>query len=459
VPKLSANDAAKALEEAGLPPASASELAAVARRSLMAFRRRLAANPTLRQPEWAHAANGLDLVPALLAGAWNEANPDDKQAIGTLAATSYDQQRQVLTRWAMDEDPPVRRVGSAWHVVSREDAWVLLSRYLTADVLDRLRMVIEDILGSPDPLYELPESERWMARIKGKVQKGSELLRKGLAETLAMLGARGEGSAVSTGATAADYARHIVRGLLARANSDWRMWASLSHSLALVAEAAPDEFLEALELGLVGADPVLLKLFAKEDVGPMGPSSPHPGLLWALETLAWSPQYLGHAVLCLAKLARLDPGGKLGNRPQHSLHSIFLPWLPQTSADLDQRLVVIDVLRAQEPKVAWLLLCGLLPQRNGFAESTPTPHWREWASDTRSGRTQAEYLHAVREITDRMLKDADADGHRWTDLVEALDRLPPEQHESVVTQLESLDLGQLGVCRNTPARRARPTTC
>jgi len=444
IPKLDVTEAAKALEQAGEPEARASELAALARRSLTAFRRKLAADPALQQPEWAGPANGPSLVTVLLAGAWSDSNPDDRQAVAGLASVSYDQLKPQLVRWCEGDDPLVRGVGDAWHVVSKEDAWVLLSRYLKADALDRLRTVVVELLGTPDPAYDLPDDERWLAPIKGKKPKGSDLLRKGLADTMAMLGSRGGRVNVTTGVTAADVAGVIVRDVLARANSDWRVWASLSYSLALLAEAAPDEFLSAVDAGLAGAEPVLLKLFAPKDVGPMGPTSPHPGLLWALETLAWSPVYLGRAALCLARLARLDPGGKLGNRPSHSLHSIFLPWLPQTAADLGQRLVVIDMLRSREPAVAWQLLRDLLPQHNGFGEYTPTPRWRDWAPDAVRRRTQAEYLHAIRDITGRMLEDADVDGHRWADLVATLGRLPPEQHRSVVAGLESLDPEQLG---------------
>ena len=61
-------------------------------------------------------------------------------------------------------------------------------------------------------------------------------------------------------------------------------------------------------------------------------SSPHTGLLWALEVLAWDPEHLNDATLTLAKLARIDPGGKLVNRPLHSLREIFVVWHPSTNA-------------------------------------------------------------------------------------------------------------------------------
>ncbi len=439
VPRLSTADAAKALEAAGIPEEKASGLAALARRSLTSYRRRLATNPALQQPQWACPAEGPRLLPALLAGAWNGVNDADRQVLAALANEQYDHLQQTLVRWANEEDPPVRKVGNAWCVASKEDAWSLLSRYLSSDNLERFEATALNILGAPDPALEMPEDERWLAGIKGQVPKHSELLRKGFADALAMIGARGGEVPVATGTTAGDYAKLIVRRLLGLANADWKVWASLSSSLPLLAEAAPDSFLGAVDAGLSGEHPVLLKLFTDKELGPLGPSSPHTGLLWALETLAWSPEYLGRAALCLAKLARLDPGGKLGNRPQSSLRHIFLPWLPQTSANLVQRLVVLDLMRKREPIVGWRLMHQLLPQRHGIGEHTPTPRWHDWAPDAMRRRSQTEYLHAVKEITARMLDDVNKHGNRWQDLIDALDRLPPEQHQSVVRRLEALD--------------------
>jgi hypothetical protein len=212
--------------------------------------------------------------------------------------------------------------------------------------------------------------------------------------------------------------------------------------LPLLAEAAPDEFLQAVEDGLRGEDPVLLHLFAADD-GGLFTSSPHIGLLWALETIAWSPDHLGYASRLLAKLARLDPGGKLVNRPQNSLRAIFLPWLPQTAASAEQRLRVLDTLRAEEPRIAWTLMVQLLPKGNDVSSLTATPHWREWQPEAKPRISRAEYYTMTGELVARLVQDAAQDGNRWKDLVEALPGLPPDLYRSVVAGLEKLDPGRL----------------
>lgn len=438
VPRLSREDAVKALAAVGIGEDRARDLAVLACRSLTSFRRKLALLPEVQQPAWARPGEARRLLPAMLAGAWSDVQEGDRQAVSVLAQVPYEQVTEILVRWSNEADPPIRRVGDAWFVVSKEDAWSLLARYLTRDDLERLEEVVLDVLGTPDPRFDLPDDQRWMASALGYAPRHSSLLREGLADTLAIMGARSDTTPFSAGLSARDCATRIIRRLLERANADWRVWASLSHSLPLLAEAAPDAFLGALEQGLAGEQPVVLSLFT-DQADALFSSSPHTGLLWALEALAWSPEYLGHAALLLARLARLEPGGKLMNRPQNSLREIFLLWHPQTTSTLEQRLRVLDMMREHEPEVAWRLFQRLLPELQGVAHNTATPRWREWSPDSSPPVTHGEYNKAVRGVVTRMLADVGENGPRWQDLIEALHALPLDQYEVVVERLANMD--------------------
>ncbi len=440
VPRLSREEAAKALVACGIAEDRAHDLAVLARRSLMSFRRKLALSPEVQRPEWARPSEAHPLLPAMLAGAWSDAMDGDRQTIATLAQAPYEEVSEILVRWSNESDPPIRHVGDTWFIVSKEDAWSLLSRYLTRDDLERFEEVAIDVLGTPDPRFDLPDDQQWMAGALGHAPRYSRSLREGLADTLAIMGAHGDTTPLSAGISAREYSTRIVRRLLECANADWRVWASLSHShsLSLLAEAAPDAFLAAVEEGLAGQQPVLLNLFPERE-NQLFSSSPHTGLLWALETLAWSPDHLGHVGLVLAKLARLDPVEKLRNRPQNSLREIFLLWHPQTMATLEQRLHVLDAMLHREPEVAWRLLHQLLPEHHGVAHNTPTPRWREWAPDSPPRVMHGEYIRAVREVATLMLADAGGSGSRWQDLIEALSTLPVDQHEAIVERLANMD--------------------
>lgn len=417
-------------------------LATLGRRSLAALRRKLAMDAAILRPRWGQASEGRALLPALLAGRWDETNANDREILARLAGVDYPSIAAAITRWANESDPPVRRVGNIWMLASREDAWPLLSRYLNRDDLQRFTAVVAEVLGQHDPRYDLPLRERQMAGILGKLPPHSGHMREGFAETLGMMATHSDTCKLGDADSGQAWADRIVGHLFAE-GADWRVWASLAWLLPLLAEASPRVFLYAVERGLVGDPPVLVNMFTDHQRDfSMFDASPHTGLLWALELLAWSPEYLSEAAGYLAILARIDPGGeqgKFGNRPLRSLREIFLSWHPQTTASITQRLGVLDYLRRREPETAWELMIRVLPEMHDIGEHTSTPRWRDWASGVGDETTWADVHRMVKEITTRLLDDAGTDGHRWSDLIKHAADLPQGEFEAIAHRLTNLD--------------------
>ena len=79
----------------------------------------------------------------------------------------------------------------------------------------------------------------------------------------------------------------------------WKHWVSLSSELPLLAEAAPDAFLNALQRDLEKPTPAVTKLFEKGGDSVLFGPSYHTGVLWALayeRTRSLLPGMLAHAV-------------------------------------------------------------------------------------------------------------------------------------------------------------------
>ena len=138
-------------------------------------------------------------------------------------------------------------------------------------------------------------------------------------------------------------------------------------------------FLDAVQKGLEGEQPLLGLMFADNVGDSFSVSSPHTGLLWALENVAWSPEHFSLAVEQLARLAEVDPGGPAEQpRPAASLADIYRSWLPQTSVPLDRRLAALDGLRVRHPTVSWSLLLTMLPESNAAGSFSHSPRYRDW---------------------------------------------------------------------------------
>jgi len=85
LPRLRRDAVKSALLSIGVAEEVAEDLAARGRASLTSLRRSLAIDKGLERPAWAHRVEAPALLPALLAGAWDETKPGDQEVIAGLA--------------------------------------------------------------------------------------------------------------------------------------------------------------------------------------------------------------------------------------------------------------------------------------------------------------------------------------------------------------------------------------
>lgn len=293
--------------------------------------------------------------------------------------------------------PFLEVVQDEWYVVAREDAWSLLAQLISTDDLRAVEEAVIGVFQAVDPVLALDPDERWKATLNGVSRPHSLAMRKGLAEYIAIAGAS---TAVVAGTPNrhSDFARILARRIFQAANADatYQLWTSLSDVVGLLAEGAPDEFLAAMRAGLVGGDPLHRQMFqdSTRNGGIFGPSSPHSAFLWALERLAWSPDYVEDVVRILVALDAIDPGGELSNRPRASLLGILSVWRPQTSALLEQRLRAVDIV-ADRSDHALESLLGLIPRGRPWQMDHPAPRFRDWRVErpTTNGDIRAALDH------------------------------------------------------------------
>ena len=368
----------------------------------------------------------------------------DRNVLSTVGNQTYEELSRIFQRWVNESDPPVRRSDHCCYITSKRDAWNHMVRFITHDDLERFKNAAMLVLSTPDPKFDLPQEQRWMASAIGHRPPYSEWLKHGIADTLALMGAC---NATPSGGLSAIHfnaiAEELVRRLFMEAANNWGIWASISDLLPLLAEAAPDVYLSAVERELDGESPPILQLFADQRDALMS-SSPHTGLLWSLETLSWSSEYLGRSGVILARLSCLDPGGKLANRPISSLHEIFCLWLPQTAAHPEHRLTVIDTIRARSPKVAWDLLLGLIPVPYQHVSPTSKPVWRSWPNGARGRVSPEELGQQVAQIVSRLVSDVGSEGDRWKGLLKILPSIPLG-YELIEKKLIEMDIKSLSV--------------
>lgn len=431
-----------ALDEMGVEFSRAEAAVRAAGGRLGALVRRISDAPSVA--EWANAEYARFLVPALFAGRWDEDAPEDKAVLARLAGMPYAELQAGMLRLTHMGDAPVRLTNTKWSVRAPLDAWGQIVPLVHHGQWTAFIDVAVDVLGARDPALDLPPDERWLALVKGKRRPHSDELRRALAQNLAIAGSQPEFAELPRGRSGAEVASVVVGQLLRDANADatGETWATLEVQLPWLAEAAPTTFLAGVSRGLEGPTPVLGQLFVEER-SMITPRTYLPGLLWALERLAWAPDYLSDVAVILTRLAALDPGIKSGNNPSSSLAEIFMPWHPQTSADTDRQLAALDAARRADPAATWQVMRKLLPTNGGIATPTARPEWRTWAPAGDITVTWGDYWAMVGAILSRLLADAGLDASRWDSLLEAFDDLREELGDEILAGLDAVDLDQL----------------
>jgi hypothetical protein len=437
LPRPQRTGAAEALEAAGVRPDRTYALAALARRSMPSLIRKLSRDTRFSRPSWAELPAASVLAPMVLVGGWAPTD-GDKHMVSRMVGEPYPTVERTLLYWRNTDDPPFVRPGDQWHLASSDEAFLVLHDALTQADLERWYEIAVEILTEPDPSLDLPSDERPMAGFRGITRTHSPVIRKGVAEGIALVGSLAA-EQLGDGGSGTDHSRRITREIFARANRDdlGELWRSLADVLPLLAEATPEVFLDAVHDDLDRDVPVLKTMFQDSDRDSwFHSSSPHTGLLWALETLCWSPEHLLSASRALARLKVVDPGGRLSNRPLQSLESVLVPWIRHTAAPLDLKIGTVESICGDMPDVGWELVLALWPSHHGTAMPPAAPHYRDWSPDT-SGVPISEWLDYIDHIVRLGIALAGSDHDRWATLAQRLGPLPPSDRDRVLAALDA----------------------
>lgn len=392
-------------------------------------------------PSWAKASPRAEIMALLLAGAWVptlEGDRDVLRRLGGDPAAAEQLCTDLQAQGVMTRDVEHIAHGS-YRWTSLKGAWDLLARGLTDSHLSNFDEVVMGVLGAPDPAYELPKEERFMAEVKGKALPYSNALREGLARSVVVLSLQDPLFAEKrVGYRASERAERLVRALL-RADRGWIAWASVSEFLPDLAEAAPNGFLDAVEASLDAGDKGVAHLLREENA--LFGGAPHTRLLWALEMLGWHPEpgVRRRVVLVLSRLDTMDPGGLLANRPLRSLDALLRSALPSSSTTVEERIALVREILAKTPptgrRLALEMLRNLRPGALLPPGHRPRVH-EEWLPNDEPAKiNRAELSAQIGAVLQDLEKDAGTDPQRWAELVEAVVGGPADVEEHVVRAL------------------------
>ncbi len=433
--QISTLDFAAGLRAMEIEENEAFRLAGVCCRSVVVFSR-LDARGTVAEPDWGGSA---ELVPLILCGGWDESNENDRAVVSALCNKTYDEVDLDARRFEAMPDAPVDLEGSVWTVRSPNDAFTLIGSMIGNAHQQRLRDACLAVFSEIDRTLDVPEEEQPIIPTRGADFRHSEWLRRGLSRTLLLISGLHEAARFRTiGTTPEQFVDGVVGGLR-DLSLDVRVLASLKSEFPTLIEAAPRPLASALERVLGGDSKEWAPVIFRGTKGSplFGQTSPHTYMLWALETLAWNPEYLFSAASTLMTLAEFDPGGATQNRPKNSLRSIFLAWRPQTYASVAERIAVVRRICVARPDVGFKLAITLLPVSHDVTHGTLKPRLRDFGDAARIPASGEDVANAFRAFAELALELADGYPSRLAALVDHFAELEPQSRERAIELIRS----------------------
>ena len=368
--------------------------------------------------KWIEKENLNELLPALLLSRWNENFENDTKLLCTYIGVEYKKYQASLDQWLKHPVSPLTKTGPIWRLTSPLMLWTEMSNQLDDNFFDGIKNAFERVF------------------LEAK-EKYSDQLKEGLLQTLIIIALYGDRLGLPIG-NAQEWVDAILKRLLHGATPD--KWVEVSDHLPLIAEASPRVFLEEIEFAINEQTLVITALFEEKE-GFAFPQSHHTSLLWALEALAWHPSYLERVTRILLRLAEMDPGGRLSNRPFNSLVDIYLPWKPHTSVVLEGRLSILDKCLNDGYPEMWNLMLSMLPKPGAVTSGTYKLKWRDYEFGEEQGYSPSAIYDAEKWAVTQLMNAFDGDDQHLKSLIERMEHVHnPLRHKLIMWLPEAVKL-------------------
>ncbi|RDI10251.1 hypothetical protein [Flavobacterium sp. AG291] len=354
-----------------------------------------------------------EIIPALLLGRWNETHVGDIEILEKLSGVKYTEYVVTLAKWKNFEESPIIQIGETWRLTSPLDLWTNLSAHITKSDFDNFSECFFKAFKNGNPVIR-PEGEDTVFSYYSNKTEFSSWAREGLAQSLILIARFGDGLNIANIKTPQIWVDEIINELL-KVDND-KLWVSINHEIPLIAEASPTSFLNNVKKSLSSNKPQIIEMFTETE-GFLYANSNHTGLLWALEGLAWMPEYLLDVTVILLTLSRLDPGGSLSNRPINSVREIYKPWHFQTLATFEERMEALTYAVKKEPKSGWILLMSMMPDYNGIGQTTHKMRWRIFDKNTHQNYTHKEVHDTYSSVFSLILETLEYEDSKFLELI------------------------------------------
>lgn len=419
------------LKEIGFTEEESLKYAQQSRLSIPVLRRLLSKDEKIKLPAWAQDIKKVnEVIPFAFCGAYNRNKMyNDLSALNLLTdGKTENNLEKIENELLILPDPPIIKLGTITTVISTKDIFYVLSTVVTNEEYDKFFELAELIFSERKPSIDLPKEKRWAANIFEKNDPFSPEFIKGFSTSFCYL------------SNSNDYCKPLATKVIRNCMTDItkETWYSIEEFLPVFAEAAPTVFLECLEKEIFENCSTIEILFEPAD--PFNHCL-RSNLLWALEKLAWYPEYFKRVVIILLELCKFQLTDNIMNTPFNSLYSLFRFFLPDTMVQIEDKIVILKKLANDYPEIIFNLCLRIINNRDMAVTRNITPQWMEfnYSMETQKVTTEQYYAY-IDDYTEILLSLYSNNTSKLHELLKISDKLSIDNLKKIIIFLTQWEI-------------------
>lgn len=367
-------------------------------------------------PAWTKSKSVRDLIPAILIGQWYDNDGSNDVLLFEEFGIDYKQYSTTFIDYSHIEDSPLCHIDNYWKIISPFEALMYLADRITTDDWQHFETVFKLIFEDTNPkaierykssgLHFWSNKQLFSGRIKDGILNNAILISW---QNSLFPNTPKKGDA---------WINEIVMSILKSSNLEW--WLSFEHQIPLMAEVAPQVFLDYVQQDLFKSDSIIKELFTVEHKSDVlfGDGVHYTNIIFALEKLAWDEHYLSQVTAILFEIVHLKNESNYSNTPINTLSNIYNVWFPQTYVDVDGRNSILNTLSKKYPNNCFELCVKLLKSLRGTVISAPKMKWRLSDKESKDSVTWDELYSGVNNAISILTNTCDMSDEQIINLID-----------------------------------------
>lgn len=357
--------------------------------------------------------NKISLVKFSLLEQWDENSSKDREIITQFFNKDFNFLINELSE-LKSKSHFIKNQEEYFYISKTTESENIIFTTLESSILEEFEKIAIEVLSEQDPLYNLMENERLLGKVYQETTRCSKNLRQGIIDNLVWLYCNKNNFQFIGDEKIKKSLNNIVYTVLH--DTDWKVWVSLERDLEVLAELAPETFINELAEMISYKKPELRDLLEHGEYRFIYGNF-IANILCTLEIVAWYNACQEKVIDILFELSSFDVLSNYASTPFNTLTNLLLPWAKFVPFSADDKISFVSRIKRININETFGLLLRLLTfDTAGF--ETRSPKFLEKVSENTSKKaTREEWLECISGYNEILLEVLSSNKNLLTEIM------------------------------------------